>query len=1494
MSAPTNTNNTSDRQTRSSTAARRLAEANAAATQQQLLTQEEQREHSEENINADGYEGGEDVNSGDIADDTRSDIDEEVRSIQDEEEALVEHALMAIRHAVQSNEPLDVENVANFRGNSDGIVDEENLFQFNMDDATREDVFQIEGGNQLSSDNEVNQHTGDDTEVNQPTGDELPTGDDGSNNNNVVNHNPITPNPIPFTLADIQAAISASITQLVTTELKTIKDDVTELKTIKDEVRNNTKTVKANDSTISQLNANFSTFKDEMNSANDAWKATLYSDIEERIHKIETEFSDRIIATVRTKMEEEYTGDLQRRSDIAHEICKLDAEFTDKVQRIDATLERIAEYEKKQCNLGKKKREDAQAIDAGIKEKLTKLQQDVDTVVKSMVDFNQQADEKISKLGDLNNLASSIEHRQTEVESLTKQVEEQTKVVQTFQTKDIPELEEMKAVVISKIDHFMNSELPVWTAIQNNLMADADERRIFGIRMKKLTEDITSVQTALQSITDQATLQAAIKQLQESSTNITERISTLEKAKKKPLEKGANMTVNQIKAIVRKDLEEHSSTLLTESRIEELVKEGCAHFSTLDEVQIQTKLDDHMANIQNLLHSEKEAMTAIFEETKDRIQALLNSATAACSHANESNSPLTQEHTGNDDTQQTVNDEALPEDSNRQAPPVQLECDTAFGIGGMTRQADGHSQLAWTMEEYNQQRRDGYFLELSFGLNMEAALEWLEQRSYEYNARNQHAVQGNSPDSRHSDRKPPAKPIITPNRNRSNQDARTSNNHTPANSQSPHRQQPMPSMHRGFPHNRQYQHYRMTDEEKYTHYPGFDRWEREFCNGPDGYFDDGVPYWIDEAIGKYVPLSTFPRDNSRAGRRFASQDEYDRMNAAFTKRDYEEQYGPDVSPPHPERSRFTGRTRWEPNPDPIYEPRPHFEPHPSPISMPISPRTFRSHKDKYAHLEEAYLMGDYGAQDLLYSDLLELGFANPRDSFPHISKAHRLLVKNYESENRYGELMSGPKTYTLLTSTALEALPSTKQSEVLSWYGKFVRLVQHANIALMRFEDIELRYGPVGICIPGVGRERYEEMGDALATCLQDRLLPMGTNATNTKLSRRLELAMDKEKPNGYVLLHCLFEETIVSFKKNTMLMEWPRYNQFDDIHEFGNAIQTALMLARKRGQQISQLAAVMTFLDEVANHSSNSAYQWSAMMLKREASHLDIDDILPDQFGFRAMADYIDGAKEDTDSDLTPQRVNRSFIHHNPNSPGNNSHLMHPNTSDPYSQGNNSRLLHPNTSDPNFQANNSQLLHSHTSNPHPMDYHTTNSPHNNSRIPIIMNPLPKYNAMLLDHINTHIQGFKPQRYFINATYRGDGGVKQQKRPWPNPKKAQRNGRRRPFDKTKQCDACRRRGHEVASCDLIAIAVCIDEWRKDPRNREKSDSITKWWIERNLPILQSDDPTTNVPSDPSKVLNTYLENYLLTVDCVRDELDWGIFEAENYGMDEEEDLFHEE
>ena len=145
-----------------------------------------------------------------------------------------------------------------------------------------------------------------------------------------------------------------------------------------------------------------------MNSANDYWKETLYKEIEERIHTTETEFSNRISSTVRAKMEEEYTGELQRTSDIAQEICKLESDFTAKVKSIDETFERIATQEKKQCNLGKKKLDDKRAVETGLKEKLHKLQHDVEGVIRSMAGFKKKAETQITQLGYSNNLTSSM------------------------------------------------------------------------------------------------------------------------------------------------------------------------------------------------------------------------------------------------------------------------------------------------------------------------------------------------------------------------------------------------------------------------------------------------------------------------------------------------------------------------------------------------------------------------------------------------------------------------------------------------------------------------------------------------------------------------------------------------------------------------------------------------------------------------------------------------------------------------------------------------------------------------------------------------------------------------------------------------------------------------------------------------------------------------------------------------------------------------------
>lgn len=52
-------------------------------------------------------------------------------------------------------------------------------------------------------------------------------------------------------------------------------------------------------------------------------------------------------------------------------------------------------------------------------------------------------------------------------------------------------------------------------------------------------------------------------------------------------------------------------------------------------------------------------------------------------------------------------------------------------------------------------------------------------------------------------------------------------------------------------------------------------------------------------------------------------------------------------------------------------------------------------------------------------------------------------------------------------------------------------LLPNYNIALMPFNDIELKYGDVGLCLLGVGIIHYTEMGRHLAMFLEDKL-PMG------------------------------------------------------------------------------------------------------------------------------------------------------------------------------------------------------------------------------------------------------------------------------------------------------------------------------------------------------------------------------------------------------------------
>ena len=187
------------------------------------------------------------------------------------------------------------------------------------------------------------------------------------------------------------------------------------------------------------------------------------------------------------------------------------------------------------------------------------------------------------------------------------------------------------------------------------------------------------------------------------------------------------------------------------------------------------------------------------------------------------------------------------------------------------------------------------------------------------------------------------------------------------------------------------------------------------------------------------------------------------------------------------------------------------------------------------HMELNYLMGSDGVQHIRYSDLMHLELKEPQQRFETLCKVHRELILSYEGIDCKGRHYYGPRMNLIMRQDVaekiVERLPITCNScQVQLWYWKLSMFLVHYkyNIALIPFEYIDMNLGAVGICLPGVGRKRYDEMGKALATLLTCKLLPTNRTTGLEKCTYNETLDMvrrNKSKINGYEILYSLLSE---------------------------------------------------------------------------------------------------------------------------------------------------------------------------------------------------------------------------------------------------------------------------------------------------------------------------------------------------------------------------------
>jgi hypothetical protein len=211
-------------------------------------------------------------------------------------------------------------------------------------------------------------------------------------------------------------------------------------------------------------------------------------------------------------------------------------------------------------------------------------------------------------------------------------------------------------------------------------------------------------------------------------------------------------------------------------------------------------------------------------------------------------------------------------------------------------------------------------------------------------------------------------------------------------------------------------------------------------------------------------------------------------------------------------------------------------------------------------------------------------------------------MQNYTIHSQYG-YSDGPKNVQLLSSNApFKKLDSLKPTVVMEWYKNLVSVLAHV-----------LKYGEMGLCLPGVGWMKYNEMGNALSILLTTNLLPLDDDTIlPKKLAQKLCLA--NKTNNGYKILHRLLEKIIVGYKLDSLEMNWPHYRDHDCGFAFAEHMMLTFDLAQKHEFNPTNHQLAKLYLDSIRREAGDKL-KMAALILENDLKKLDKTTPLPGGF---------------------------------------------------------------------------------------------------------------------------------------------------------------------------------------------------------------------------------------------------------------------------------------
>ena len=251
--------------------------------------------------------------------------------------------------------------------------------------------------------------------------------------------------------------------------------------------------------------------------------------------------------------------------------------------------------------------------------------------------------------------------------------------------------------------------------------------------------------------------------------------------------------------------------------------------------------------------------------------------------------------------------------------------------------------------------------------------------------------------------------------------------------------------------------------------------------------------------------------------------------------------------------------------------------------------------------------------DLTNFVLQQMGFSHSA-SFPEMTRLHRTIRRNWfhHTLNTYG-----PQRETILNSKALIKLTLEKfdPCSVLAWYEKLVMTCEAYKIGLMPFDAIQFARGSLGLCIPGLGTDRFTEMASALCSVLQVCLSKASMRVTT------MAAQVESRTRNGYDILWRVLCLYIPGFDP-TKTVERPLWSDSDgNIILFANKFDLFYRLSLKNGHSHSDVVKSTLFLTGITEPAMMKVVEPLLIAVESASSASPLDGHLPPRLCFDELA---------------------------------------------------------------------------------------------------------------------------------------------------------------------------------------------------------------------------------------------------------------------------------